>query len=319
MGIEQRSTTMPSGPVVVGGVTCVVLAHNDPPHVARLLAALDPFPVVLHCDARTPRAAFDQMLSGARGRCVPVYPRRVARWAQWDIVAAELDAYRIALEVSDAQHIVVMAGSDYPLASTADIQDVLAAHAGKSVCFLRPMPLPDWGRTGGTARLRYRHWAWNKHMVRLPLPRRLPRDIVTSGGSVQKVLSRQHVRQLLDIVDSRPDLVRFWRRTWAADETFIPSLLLSPELGIDWASQHVQGRLWRIGWDGTRRKSPAWLTLDRFDWLKSARDDPAGPVPAVFARKFSTARSTELLDRIDVELRRTALTFGESTAPGHRT
>lgn len=318
MGFEQGSAILPSAPVVAGGVTCVILAHNDPLHVARLIAALDPFPVVLHCDARTPQAEFGRMVGAAGGRFVPVYPRRVARWAQWDIVAAELDAYRIALEVSDSEHIVVMSGSDYPLASTADIQDVLAAHAGRSIAFLRPMPLPDWGRSGGVARLRYPHWAWNKHMVRLPVPRRLPDDIVASGGSVQKVLSRQHVRQLLDIVDTRPDLLRFWRRTWSADETFIPSLLLSPQLGIAWASQHVQGRLWRIGWDGTRDKSPAWLTPDRFDWLKSARDEPAGPVPAVFARKFSSERSTALLDRIDDELRCTALPLGARTEPGYR-
>jgi hypothetical protein len=283
-------------------LACVILAHADPAHVHRLVAALDPYPVFLHCDVRASDEVFAEMTRDLPERCV-VLERMATGWAKWENVAAEVAGYRAALAATDATHIAVLTGSDYPIASTAEIDAVLTAHTGRSLALYMPLPYAEWGPSGGLSRLRYRHWAYRKHMLRLPIPRQLPADITFAGGSQLKVLARDHARAVVDVFDSQPDLVRFFRRSWVADETFVGSVLNTARFVPDWDDQHVSAGLWWIGWDGSRRKSPPWLTMEHLDTLLNRASSERHGVPYVFARKFSTDLSSELLDVIDVRLR----------------
>lgn len=295
-------------------LACIVLAHEDPVHVRRLIESLDPFPVFLHCDARTSESVFRAMTDGLPDR-VRLLPRIRTGWAKWENVEAEVSGYRAALADTDASHVAVLTGSDYPLANATEITALLAAHHEESFVAVHPLPYEAWGRDGGRARLRFPHWAWRKHMVRLPIPRRLPRGVVPAGGSQLKVLARHHAASVVDAVDRRPDLVRFWRRTWIADETFVPTVLQSPTLTPGFAEQHVPHALWWIGWDGSAMKSPPWLTTADAGRLLERRTFPGG-LPHVFARKFSTEQSSDLLDVVDgaFELRRSTEAPREVTA-----
>ncbi|MGN8050888.1 beta-1,6-N-acetylglucosaminyltransferase [Curtobacterium sp. 22159] len=297
-------------------LACIVLAHEDPTHVRRLVEALDPFPVFLHCDARTPADVYAAMTTALPDR-VHVLPRLRTGWARWENVEAEVAGYRAALAATDAGHVAVLTGSDYPLASAAETTALLAANAGRSFVDLHRLPHPAWGRDGGRSRIRFRHWAWRKHMLRVPVPRRVPHGVVFGGGSQLKVLARHHAQAVLDAVDTRPDLVSFWRRVWIADETFVPSVLLTPSLTPDFASAHVAHALWWIGWDGTKRKSPPWLGIEDAGRLLERRTRPDEALPRVFARKFSTARSSDLLDVLDgaFDLRRSAVPDERVVAP----
>ena len=288
----------PAAPASPAALACIVLAHEDPEHVRRLVEALDPFPVFLHCDARTSESVFRAMTDGLPDR-VRVLPRIRTGWAKWENVEAEVEGYRAALAGSDASHVAVLTGSDYPLADPAEIVALLEAHREESFIAAHPLPFAEWGRGGGIPRIRFRHWAWRKRMIRLPIPRRVPAGVVFAGGSQLKVLARRHAAAVVDTVDSRPDLVRFWRRTWVADETFVPSVLSTPALTPGFADEHVPSPLWWIGWDGTARKSPPWLTTADAGALLERRTMPDLEHPHVFARKFSTALSSDLLDIVD--------------------
>jgi len=286
-------------------LACVVLAHTDPVQVRRLIAALEPFPVFLHCDRNTPDDIFAAMTTDLPDRCV-VLDRLSTGWAKWENVAAELAGYRAALATTDATHVALLTGADYPLAPTAEISAFLAGHRGRSIALYLRMPQRRWGRAGGFARLRYRHLAWRKHMLRLPIPRRLPADVVPVGGSQLKVLARRHAQAVIDVTEARPDLVRFWRWSWIADETFVGSVLNSPNLVPRWAAEHIDADMWWIGWGGQRRKSPPWLDLSYLDRLVAARGGDQDGVPRLFARKFSSVGGAPLLDAIDRSLRASA-------------
>jgi hypothetical protein len=292
----------PQTPAASGSVAYLVLAHNDPLQVRRLRAALEPAPVFLHVDQRTAPDVFDALTAGVPARHV-VAPRARCGWASFGLVEAELAGYRQVLAESTADHIVLMSGADYPLRSADDIARYLGSLGDRSIARFWPLPFAPWGRSGGLARLRYRHWAFRRRMIRWPVPRPLPPGLATSGASQWKILARRHAQALLDAVDARPDLVAFWRRTWCPDETFVPTMLRSPLSGVDWDAENVTGEAWWIGWDGTRRKSPPWLTADHFDALAAAATGSGRPVPALFTRKVSTALSGPLLDRVDAELR----------------
>lgn len=288
-------------------LACVVLAHQDAAQVRRLVRALDPFPVFLHCDSRTPERVFEAMTRDLPARCT-VLPRIATGWARWENVAAELAGYRAALAATDTTHVGLFTGTDYPIVSTAHVSAFLEDHRGRSIARYRLLPIPDWGRGGGRPRLRYRHRAVRKHMIRIPVPRRLPAGIVPAGGAQMKILAREHAAALLRFVDTRPDVVDFWRSTWIADETFVGSVLHSPGVVPDWAAENTSRDLWWQGWDGSPSKSPPFLDMSHLDWLHAAR---AGTVeggdgmPKLFARKFATLTSGELLDTVDRTLRAT--------------
>ena len=126
--------------------------------------------------------------------------------------------------------------------------------------------------------------------------------MVLSGGSQLKVLARDHARAVVDVADRRPDLVRFWRRSWIPDETFVASVLSSPALVPDWAAENVPAHLWWIGWDGSRRKSPPWLGVEHLSYMQEKRAVTDGIAP-IFARKFTSSRDTAVLDVIDAQRR----------------
>jgi hypothetical protein len=245
------------------------------------------------------------LTAGLPPRCT-VLERFPTGWATWGAVIAELEGYRAAMAATDASHVVLLSGSDYPVASPAEITELLASHIDESFALINPLPYPAWGRSGGFSRLRYRHWAFGKRMLRLPVPRRLPKGIVFGGGSSSKILSREHALAVVEVADQHPELVRFWQRSWASDETFVYSILGSPNLVPGWQGHHIDASLWRIDWGETPRKSPAWLGMDHREALLSRRETPDQLYPPVFARKFSTETSGDLLDAIDAEVSRRA-------------
>lgn len=283
-------------------LACVILAHQDPVHLRRLIAALDPFPIFLHVDARLDDQAYRAMVVGLPSR-VTLLDRQRTGWARWENVAAELAGYRAALNDPRIQHVALLTGTDYPLASSGRISEVLAGLPGQSITTVQRLPRKGWGRSGGLARLRYRHWVVEKRCLRLPIPRRLPAGVVLAGGSQLKVLARRHAQDVLDAADSRPDLVSFWRRSWIPDETFVPSLVSTPEICPSWSQSHVSAELWWIGWDGTAQKSPPWLTMDHWDKLVERASSADQNPPRLFARKFSSVVDVSVLDAIDQQLR----------------
>jgi O-antigen/teichoic acid export membrane protein len=293
-------------------LACVILAYNDTVQVRRLIDALEPFPVFLHCDANTSPEVFAEMIADLPER-VTVMDRHKTGWATWGGVEAELAGFRAALATTDATHIAMLAGSDYPLATSAEITAILDGYLGKTIAMVHRMPNRDWGMSGGYARLRYRHWAYRKTMLRLPIPRRLPAGIVPAGAAPQKIVARHHAEAILAVADSRPDLIKFWRRGWASDETFIPTVLSTPEFVPDWPDAHEPASAWWIGWSaGTREKSPRWLAMDLEDELLSGQKYNGQPFPRLFARKFSTELSSDIL-RV-IEGRRTHSAFDAVSA-----
>jgi hypothetical protein len=282
-------------------LACVVFAHQDPVQLRRLIDALDPFPVFLHIDARVPDALFEALTDGLPSR-VRLLDRVATPWARWGIVQAEIDGYRRALAETDASHVALLTGADYPLATSDEISEFLGDHEGRSFTAMVKLPHAGW-RGGGWIRLRFPWTSWRKRAIPLPFPRKLPKNMTFAGGSTHKVLARRHAEAVVQVADTRPDLLRFWRRAWTPDETFIPSILNSPQFVPRWEDEHTEAWLWWIGWEeDSRQKSPPWITEQFLDTLLARSVGPQQEIPFMFARKFSSERSGDVLDTIDTVL-----------------
>ncbi|HUK76148.1 MAG TPA: beta-1,6-N-acetylglucosaminyltransferase [Thermoleophilia bacterium] len=299
----------------------IVLAHNDPVKVRRLLAALGGLDVYLHCDRRTPPHIFAAMMRDAAPN-VHLLPRTATRLSSWSLVEAELRALRVWLRASAAEHVIVLSGACYPLVPAGEIADELADWGGRSRMPLNPLPHERWSTRrnpdGGLWRMRRRFVTFRGQIVFIagkPLPtyrREAPKGLVLCASAQWKVYARRHVIALLRVLDERPDLERFWRTTFVPDESCVASILSSPDLVGDLCEQVCDDLPWYLDWSVIARGGhPRSLTLDDLPSLAAARRAPRRPPERfaadregyrkLFARKVSSAE-TALLDAID-ELR----------------
>jgi hypothetical protein len=304
----------------------VVLAHTDPDHLRRLVAALDDVPVFLHCDARTPPDLLRRMVQGLPPRVTLCERWRTSR-SSWSLVEAELGALRHAVARSRARHIAVLSGTDYPLVSMQELVRQLAAWEGHSYFRNVPIPFPQWNRPnhpdGGRWRVQHRFLRRRGQVVFVrgvplhwPVKRPVPADLELRASSQWKIYARHHVELLLRLVCTRPDLVRFWRSTLEPDETFAASMLGSRAVAGSLTMPTCLAHAWYVSWPAAG-SHPRWLDSTDFDRLAEARWAPPvqpdgaiardgfqiSPHRKLFARKFSTDVDTAVLDRIDAELR----------------
>jgi hypothetical protein len=290
-----------SGADTRAGLPAVVLvAHDKPRHLRRLLAALAPLPVFLHIDANTPEALHAEMTASLPDH-VRLQPRLAAGWARFEVLQAELDGYRAALTYTDAAHIILATGADYLLTDVETIVSRLAQHPERSYAEVLPLPIADWGPMRGYDRFLFRSRPWRGHRLIWPVPRRLPRGLRLGGGAQTKILTRRHAQLVLHVLDDEPRLLRWFRRCWTPDEVVLPTLLLSERYGAHWAEEgSSHPHPWYIDWGDAQAKNPRWLDLGDLDALQQAARRPE--VPALFARKFAED-SDALVASIDAGLR----------------
>jgi Core-2/I-Branching enzyme len=310
----------------MSSVAAVVLAHDDPAMVRRLIAALDGVDIFLHCDSKAPAGLVREITAGAGPR-VRLVPRHRTAWASWSLVEAELAGLQTALEHSAAEHLIVLSGSCYPLVSVAELQDELSDWRGLSRLSLTPIPNRCWDTPrnpdGGMWRLRRRFVTFRDQPVfvgGVPLRTRrraIPTELSLHASSQWKIYARAHAAKWLRILDERPDLRAFWRTTLVPDEACAASMLRSPELTGPIADELRDDLPWFIEWGDARPADhPRRLGERDFAALCAARRAPRrapdrcsigaadrDAYRKLFARKLSS-REGRLLDRIDEELRK---------------
>jgi hypothetical protein len=228
-------------------IAFVLLCHKDPEGIVaqagRLTAGGDC--VAIHFDGRSPAADFARLREGLADNPGVVFARRRVNcgWGEWSLVEATLEAVRAAADAfPDATHFYMLSGDCEAIKSAEYAHRFLDAEEAdyiESFDFFES----DWIKTGiKEERLIYRHlfnerrrkrlfYASLEAQRRLGLTRRIPADLRIMIGSQWWCLRRRTVEALLDFIDRRRDVVRFFRTTWIPDETFFQTLVrhLVPE------------------------------------------------------------------------------------------
>ena len=279
-------------------IAFVLLCHKDPDAViaqaSRLVAA--GACVAIHFDRNAPEAQFARIraaLDGTPG--IAFAPRIRCGWGDWSLVEATLGGVRTALAAfPGATHLYLISGDCLPVKPAAHIRAALAPadrdHI-ESVDFFES----GWIKTGPRdERLIYRHY-FNERtqkrlfygtlglQARLGLRRRLPKGLEMRVGSQWWCLRRATVEAVLEFLHRRPDVVRFFRRTWIPDETLFQTLVphLVPEAEIV-------------------ARPPTFLLFSDYGIPVTFHDDQGDLIlrqPAFFARKVSP-EATALRQRL---------------------
>lgn len=283
-------------------VCFLLLTHRSSEQVRRIVEAVSPCPVLVHVDARADRKVWSGFQDLAeRYAQVELVPRQTTGWASWGLVQATINGLECSLGL-DCTHVVKMTGQDYPL---RPIEVILAFFdENRDMSWIPHDEIPvDFlaEKDGGLSRTKHWHMAVRGRSVRVPMNRQAPDGVIPFYGQAQLVISMPLVRWLLDQVERRPELVKFFRRTWMPNELFIPSLAMSSPMAPD-----VSGaNLWFTDWSGGG-SHPKLLRREDIDELTAVALGQAGELPGgrtkFFARKFDATVDEEILDLIDQRL-----------------
>ena len=224
------------------------------------------------------------------------------------VVQATIDAMQ-HFSAFNYDYLINLTGQCYPLKSIAKIKKTLA---GKKSAFMNAHQIPyaAYGGSGELDRIKYsyyrnpimdlRDWARNtahkgkhyesRYLLRLTkFQTNLPYNLRPYTGSAYFCITKNHVNYILNFLSKRPELLKFYKNSFASDEMVFNTILANSKFKDDIVIDNLR----YIDWSkpGEYRLSPAVLTTDDADKLLQSQ--------ALFARKFDTSKDPKILDLID--------------------
>ena len=282
-------------------IAYLILAYHQPRHVAALIAQLDT-PAArffVHVDRKSDIAPFRAAIHLPHVTLVeerlPIY------WGGWNMVSAMLELLRRARREAHADYYQLLSDSCVAIKSNAAIARRLDGSSANYLTIDHEItPASPWHwwvaqpyvlDNSLLNKFEKSRWAsfTRRLLGRVMPPRRPPRGLKLYKGAQWWCLTDTCAGYVLDVVDRRPDLVRFFRRTRIPDEMFFHTIIgnspfaatLAPSLGGTQAGNHY------VRW---HEDMPA--ILDDADLDVLLRDE------ACFARKVREHDSASLIEHL---------------------
>jgi Core-2/I-Branching enzyme len=232
--------------------------------------------------------------------------RIVVHWAEFSGIDAILLLIRQALGRTEAyKQFVLLSGSEYPLRSGRYIHTFLEENQNSEFISLLKMPSP--GKP--ISRINTIRFESDKPALRLVSRalakvglaqrdyRRYLGGLEPYSGITWWSLSRKACEYVVDFAENNPHIERFFRNTFAPEESFIHTILGNSPL-----RDRVRGNLLFEDWTPGADHQPQNLTSQHVAFLEAQEqvwlDDAYGRREAFFARKFSDDK-LDLVDRLD--------------------
>ena len=220
----------------------VILAHNEPIHLARLanslVGAASDANVLIHFDGNASATDYRQLVEEVSGsdRISLTRQRVGCRWGDYSLVDAVLKSLRQAHgECLAYDYAILLSGSCLPCRPIAQLERFLEENAGRE--FIEAAG-PEWV-LDGLRDERYKFWfpfppapdgdSLTRHVVRfqrgLGINRKSPLGMDIRFGSQWWGLSYHCCAEMLQLLEINPHIERFFRRVYIPDEMMFPSLV----------------------------------------------------------------------------------------------
>lgn len=272
----------------------LILAHKDPAQLQRLLSALDhpQMDFFIHLDKKSDESSF-RHLASQRG--VHFISNRInVRWGCYSLVQAQLNGIKEILSTGGYDYINVLSAQDFPLRSAGNIFEFFATNKGTE--FISSVAYDDdpawWDEAMHRVR-RYNFQNWRipgKYRLqfifnRLMPARSFPLSYTLVGRSQWFSITTDCARYMLDFLDKHPEVVRYFKYVWGADE-FIFSTIVYNSPFRSRSKDNLMYTDWSEG-----KPNPKLLTVKDFDALIHSNK--------LFARKFDMAVDADIFTMLE--------------------
>ena len=242
----------------------LILTHKNPAQLDRLLRALDHpgFDFYIHLDGKTDAAPFqylaerknaaDRKNVADRNNVFFIRNRAKVYWAGFGTIQATFNGFREIMPIGGYDYINVISGQDFPLKSAEAIYRYFEQRPGKEFITcqsidgewhwaaprVRTYSLINW-RIPGKFRL-------EKLVNRLLPARKFPFDHKIVGRANWFTLTPAAIAYAMDFIDRHPELVRYYKYCWGADEFIFSTILYNSPFRdritdnvvyVDWTGQ----------------------------------------------------------------------------------
>ncbi len=299
-------------------IAYLILAHNHPLHLTRLISALqtEHAHIFLHIDKKSQ----DMICPSITNTLTVIKNTVTVNWGGFSIVQATLNLLQEATAAGEYDYFILLSGADYPLRSNASILRFLQHYNGKE--FMNLYKMPEANKT--LDRIEYFYIEKKFHfassslskrantfmremnkLLRTPLlKRRYPQQyayFTLYAGSQWWALSKPCVDYILQFVHRNPEYSKFYKYTRVPDEMFFHTIIGNSPFKENVVSAFIYAD-WKTG---PSTSHPATITLRHLPLLSqkmvpTANDD--GEKRPLFARKF-TDSSQEIITKIDTLFR----------------
>jgi hypothetical protein len=289
-GITVR--TSPDGFRSSARIAYVVSAYKYPQQLGRLLRRLST-PTAsfsIHVDRKTSPTVFRAMRAETEDiPNVRFLPRHVSHWAGFGHVRATLKGLADVLERRAAfDYVVLLTAQDYPVRSSAYIEQFLGSAEGHSFMNYWPLPFPLWEPRGGLDRVEDWHLITYRRLhLALALHRRIPGGLMPYGGGAYWCMARPVAEYVHEFVQRNPSYIRFFKHVFVPDELFFQTIVLNSPL----RETIVNDNLRFIDW--SESPGPTVLRIEHLPKLLESGK--------LFARKFDASVDAAILDALDRE------------------
>jgi Core-2/I-Branching enzyme len=317
-------------------IAYLVLAHHDPTHLERLVEAIDyKARIFIHLDKKTD---IDRYIHIADMKSVDFISERIkVYWGGFSMVKAILNLIKAALASKENfSHLVLLSGSDYPIKPASTFYDFLKSNPDRQfIKFinLNESPEPDQRRLNSYWFMEPFQPFCNDRFFRrllqklfhLGVTRKPLSNVLSTWGSGNWAITPECAAFILQYLERNPGFIDFYKFAHAPDEHFFHTIVAnSPFLRkaggfrekIRWPHEvsnitlNFEGRIFvendyefledlHFNRKPTKQRMSRELSdlmgksfiLGSFDYSSF-----------FFARKFTTEKSSSLLDMIDKNL-----------------
>lgn len=281
----------------------LILAHGNFLHLQRLLNALAApnTDIYLHIDAK---AQIPSELGLPEQ--VQLIPRRAVTWGGFSLLEAIMALCRQALS-SDADYLLLLSGSDYPIMSREKLEQILSEQKEfintKAVPFTSK-PLSRFNRyhfkdlERQKPKLKDRALSLIERVLkRIPLKRKIP-ELTLHAGSTWFALSKACVAEVVRYTDKNPKVYQFFKNSLCPDEAYLQTIIAQSSF-----ASRCRPNLSFVKWE-EGRANPKAINLNDLEALKKRQTfiSRYGTHQVSFARKFSDQDGL-LCEWIDQNLR----------------
>jgi hypothetical protein len=271
----------------------LITAHANPAQLERLVMSLQhpDADFYLFIDLKTDIAPFLEI--GNLPNVKFIEKRVSIFWGEYSIVQSTIIGMNEILSAKkEYDYINLLSGSDYPIKSTEFIHQYLSDNS--NCAFFEYYDIyTEWTEAIfrltkydlGMYRTPGKYFLQNVINTILP-NRKMPNKLVPVGRSGWFTVSCQCAKYILDYLKNNPNVVQFFKLTWASDEIIFQTILFNSPFRENMVNNNLRHIDWSKG-----GVNPKVLTME--DAPKLSASD------RLFARKFDARVDSQILDYLD--------------------
>jgi hypothetical protein len=268
----------------------LILAHKNPQQLERLLNALShpDFDFYIHIDKKTNADPFIYLTN--KKNVYLVNNRTKIYWAGYGTIQATLNGFREIIP-KGYDYINVISAQDFPLKSADYIYRYIQDRNGKE--FITCESIEDEWREAAPRVRNYHLINWQipgrhrlEKLLNKILPaRKFPLDYKIVGRANWFTLTPGAAQYVLDFLDEHPEVVRYFKYCWGADEFIFATIIYNSKFR-DKIMDNLVHVIWYEG-----KGHPEILTAKNFNELKAS--------DKLFARKFDMDVDAAIIDMLE--------------------